>query len=165
MASSIPLEAVLRVWIPADKKHSQILFSETEKLLEKWKHPDPYRPPTAPGGKLLDLSWVWPQGVADSILSRLQVRTKSAWSRLAATIEGVCEEIMMESVSSWTLRWTCTYCQNASGALHWLGCANTSMGRPAQPWNFCFCNIVEAVPKIRSWSVMLPQMRLALRFQ
>ena len=29
----------------------QILFNETEKLLEKWKHPDPYRPPTAPGGK------------------------------------------------------------------------------------------------------------------
>ncbi|RMZ84173.1 hypothetical protein DV738_g578, partial [Chaetothyriales sp. CBS 135597] len=27
-----------------------ILFNETEKLLEKWKHPDPYRPPTAPGG-------------------------------------------------------------------------------------------------------------------
>jgi len=28
----------------------QILFTETEKLLEKWKHPDPYRPPSAPGG-------------------------------------------------------------------------------------------------------------------
>ncbi|KAL8243921.1 hypothetical protein R6Q59_010179 [Mikania micrantha] len=28
----------------------KILFTETEKLLEKWKHPDPYRPPTAPGG-------------------------------------------------------------------------------------------------------------------
>ena len=28
----------------------QILFNETEKLLQKWKHPDPYRPPTAPGG-------------------------------------------------------------------------------------------------------------------
>ncbi|KAF7928904.1 uncharacterized protein EAE97_009746 [Botrytis byssoidea] len=26
------------------------LFKETEDLLEKWKHPDPYRPPTAPGG-------------------------------------------------------------------------------------------------------------------
>ncbi|KAI9738332.1 MAG: hypothetical protein M1834_008830 [Cirrosporium novae-zelandiae] len=26
------------------------LFSETEKILEHWKHPDPYRPPTAPGG-------------------------------------------------------------------------------------------------------------------
>lgn len=29
----------------------QILFNETEKLLEKWKHPDPYRPPSAPGGR------------------------------------------------------------------------------------------------------------------
>ncbi|TGO88628.1 hypothetical protein BPOR_0150g00020 [Botrytis porri] len=26
------------------------LFKETEDLLQKWKHPDPYRPPTAPGG-------------------------------------------------------------------------------------------------------------------
>lgn len=25
-------------------------MSETEKLLETWKHPDPYCPPTAPGG-------------------------------------------------------------------------------------------------------------------
>lgn len=28
----------------------QVLFTETEKLLQKWKHPDPYVPPTAPGG-------------------------------------------------------------------------------------------------------------------
>ncbi|KAL1851771.1 hypothetical protein Plec18167_008998 [Paecilomyces lecythidis] len=28
----------------------QVLFRETEKLLEGWKHPDPYRSPTAPGG-------------------------------------------------------------------------------------------------------------------
>ncbi|KZM23354.1 hypothetical protein ST47_g5507 [Ascochyta rabiei] len=28
----------------------QALITETENLLEKWKHPDPYRPPTAPGG-------------------------------------------------------------------------------------------------------------------
>ena len=34
----------------------QILFNETEKLLEKWKHPDPYRPPTAPGGMADHLS-------------------------------------------------------------------------------------------------------------
>jgi hypothetical protein len=25
-------------------------LSETEKLLDSWKHPDPYIPPTAPGG-------------------------------------------------------------------------------------------------------------------
>lgn len=28
----------------------QLLLDQTEELLEKWKHPDPYRPPTAPGG-------------------------------------------------------------------------------------------------------------------
>ncbi|KAI1117821.1 hypothetical protein F5Y14DRAFT_325213 [Nemania sp. NC0429] len=28
----------------------QALLKETEKLLETWKHPDPYCPPTAPGG-------------------------------------------------------------------------------------------------------------------
>ncbi|KIW61124.1 hypothetical protein PV05_01282 [Exophiala xenobiotica] len=33
-----------------DPRHQRILFNETEKLLQKWKHPDPYRPPTAPGG-------------------------------------------------------------------------------------------------------------------
>lgn len=33
------------------------LFRETEELLEKWKHPDPYRAPTAPGG-MLSYFWV-----------------------------------------------------------------------------------------------------------
>ncbi|KAG6016515.1 hypothetical protein E4U54_001204 [Claviceps lovelessii] len=28
----------------------QVLLNETEKLLDTWKHPDPYIPPTAPGG-------------------------------------------------------------------------------------------------------------------
>lgn len=32
-------------------KARQALFQKTESLLEEWKHPDPYRPPTAPGGK------------------------------------------------------------------------------------------------------------------
>jgi hypothetical protein len=31
-------------------KRSQAIIDEAEALLEKWKHPDPYRPPTAPGG-------------------------------------------------------------------------------------------------------------------
>lgn len=30
----------------------QVLLRETEKILEEWKHPDPYRHPTAPGGML-----------------------------------------------------------------------------------------------------------------
>jgi hypothetical protein len=29
----------------------QALIQETQELLEQWKHPDPYRPPTAPGGE------------------------------------------------------------------------------------------------------------------
>lgn len=33
-----------------DPRQQRLLFRETEKLLEKFKHPDPYRPPTAPGG-------------------------------------------------------------------------------------------------------------------
>lgn len=33
-----------------------MLFHEAESLLEKWKHPDPYHPPTAPGGKSLPCS-------------------------------------------------------------------------------------------------------------
>ncbi|TGO68642.1 hypothetical protein BOTNAR_0022g00510 [Botryotinia narcissicola] len=33
------------------------LFKETEDLFEKWKHPDPYRPPTAPGGQF-SLGWL-----------------------------------------------------------------------------------------------------------
>ena len=33
---------------------AQALLKETEKLLEKWKHPDPYCAPTAPGGALCD---------------------------------------------------------------------------------------------------------------
>jgi len=28
----------------------QAIIEETEQLLNTWKHPDPYRPPTAPGG-------------------------------------------------------------------------------------------------------------------
>ncbi|KAF1982080.1 hypothetical protein K402DRAFT_467095 [Aulographum hederae CBS 113979] len=31
-------------------RQQKALMHETELLLEKWKHPDPYRPPTAPGG-------------------------------------------------------------------------------------------------------------------
>lgn len=30
-------------------------MDEAEALLEKWKHPDPYRPPTAPGGMFSSL--------------------------------------------------------------------------------------------------------------
>ncbi|KAF2814882.1 uncharacterized protein BDZ99DRAFT_566807 [Mytilinidion resinicola] len=33
-----------------EPRQLRALIQETENLLEKWKHPDPYRPPTAPGG-------------------------------------------------------------------------------------------------------------------
>ncbi|CAI7593542.1 hypothetical protein N7455_008533 [Penicillium solitum] len=33
-----------------DPRQQQVLLRETEKLLVTWKHPDPYRAPTAPGG-------------------------------------------------------------------------------------------------------------------
>ncbi|CDM32415.1 hypothetical protein DTO013E5_3401 [Penicillium roqueforti] len=33
-----------------DPRQQQVLLRETEKLLETWKHPDPYHAPTAPGG-------------------------------------------------------------------------------------------------------------------
>ncbi|ODH45684.1 hypothetical protein GX48_08239 [Paracoccidioides brasiliensis] len=33
-----------------EPRQQRVLFQETEKLLEEWKHPDPYRAPTAPGG-------------------------------------------------------------------------------------------------------------------
>ncbi|KAF3005057.1 hypothetical protein E8E13_009443 [Curvularia kusanoi] len=33
-----------------EPRQQRALITETENLLEKWKHPDPYRPPTAPGG-------------------------------------------------------------------------------------------------------------------
>ncbi|OMP85983.1 NADH dehydrogenase [ubiquinone] 1 beta subcomplex subunit 9 [Diplodia seriata] len=33
-----------------EPRQQRKLIQETETLLEKWKHPDPYRPPEAPGG-------------------------------------------------------------------------------------------------------------------
>lgn len=32
---------------------AQELFEQTEALLDKWKHPDPFRPATAPGGAII----------------------------------------------------------------------------------------------------------------
>ncbi|KAG4433181.1 hypothetical protein IFR05_011341 [Cadophora sp. M221] len=33
-----------------DPRQQRALFQEAESELEKWKHPDPYHAPTAPGG-------------------------------------------------------------------------------------------------------------------
>ncbi|KAI5291666.1 hypothetical protein KEM54_002055 [Ascosphaera aggregata] len=38
----------------SDPRRQAALLAETEKLLEEWKHPDPYRAPTAPGGTLYE---------------------------------------------------------------------------------------------------------------
>ncbi|TKX24590.1 hypothetical protein C1H76_3199 [Elsinoe australis] len=33
-----------------EPRQQREIMDQTEALLKKWKHPDPYRPPTAPGG-------------------------------------------------------------------------------------------------------------------
>ncbi|GKZ27501.1 hypothetical protein AbraIFM66951_005318 [Aspergillus brasiliensis] len=44
-----------------DEKTEKALLQETEKLLETWKHPDPYRAPTAPGGSKYERNIPAPQ--------------------------------------------------------------------------------------------------------
>ncbi|CCC09420.1 hypothetical protein SMACR_08325 [Sordaria macrospora] len=34
-----------------DPRHLRVLLKETEKLLDHWKHPDPFAHPLSPGGK------------------------------------------------------------------------------------------------------------------
>jgi hypothetical protein len=54
-----PLPRIPRVDLHgATNAVQQELIKETEALLEKWKHPDPYRPPTAPGGMQLPLGYL-----------------------------------------------------------------------------------------------------------
>ncbi|TGO20502.1 hypothetical protein BPAE_0290g00090 [Botrytis paeoniae] len=49
--SALPQAFPGLVYTQASLERASIaLFKETEDLLEKWKHPDPYHPPTAPGG-------------------------------------------------------------------------------------------------------------------
>ncbi|PGG97830.1 hypothetical protein AJ79_09066 [Helicocarpus griseus UAMH5409] len=33
-----------------EPRQQRVIFQATENLLQEWKHPDPYRAPTAPGG-------------------------------------------------------------------------------------------------------------------
>ncbi|GFF26792.1 LYR family protein [Aspergillus udagawae] len=44
-----------------DPRQQRVLLRETEKLLETWKHPDPYRAPTAPGGSKYERNLPAPQ--------------------------------------------------------------------------------------------------------
>ncbi|KAG9541943.1 hypothetical protein KCU77_g15867, partial [Aureobasidium melanogenum] len=43
-----------------EPRQQRILFDQTEELLKQWKHPDPYRPPTAPGGSKYERNLVCP---------------------------------------------------------------------------------------------------------
>lgn len=66
----------------------QALLTETEKLLESWKHPDPYTPPTAPGGKIyqpLD-----PENPIQATNTILQVPSLSETSLLPFSIVSIC---------------------------------------------------------------------------
>ena len=59
----------------------QKLLLETEKTLEKWKHPDKYTPPTAPGGEIpLDPPTDVPDTPVSNAppVSRIQVRAQHA---------------------------------------------------------------------------------------
>lgn len=59
----------------------QDLIKETEKLLENWKHPDPYRPPTAPGGEMANPGIRRPRPRL-TYRDRLQVRAQPACAHL-----------------------------------------------------------------------------------
>ena len=56
---------------------SQALLKETEKLLDTWKHPDPYAHPTAPGGTYsvrTDMASL--RSHTDEAYCRIQIREK-----------------------------------------------------------------------------------------
>ena len=47
---------------------TQLIVEETENLLDKWKHPDPYRAPTAPGGSKYERNLPVPSTERESLL-------------------------------------------------------------------------------------------------
>ena len=60
---------------------TQLIIEETESLLEKWKHPDPYRAPTAPGGSKYERNLPVPSTERKCIATRpsqTHVRTEDA---------------------------------------------------------------------------------------
>ncbi|OQO01723.1 hypothetical protein B0A51_17221 [Rachicladosporium sp. CCFEE 5018] len=44
----------------SEPRQQRAIMNEAMDLLEKWKHPDPYRPPTAPGGSKYERNLVAP---------------------------------------------------------------------------------------------------------
>jgi hypothetical protein len=65
----VMVEAMLMEW------HVQAILDEAEELLEKWKHPDPYRHPTAPGGMFGDVEELMH---LTNTTRRLKIRTQLA---------------------------------------------------------------------------------------
>jgi hypothetical protein len=59
----------------------QLIIEETEGLLEKWKHPDPYRAPTAPGGSKYERNLPVPSTERKFLASRL-AKTSNILSRI-----------------------------------------------------------------------------------
>lgn len=43
----------MRIAVFSQLLWTQELFEQTEALLDKWKHPEPFRPATAPGGGII----------------------------------------------------------------------------------------------------------------
>ncbi|THV48698.1 hypothetical protein BGAL_0232g00020 [Botrytis galanthina] len=94
---------------PIDTKE-EALFRETEDLLEKWKHPDPYRPPTAPGGSKYE------RNLPSPILDRKLYNTSTA-EIAALTFHSSSKD---GSVSTWGFH-------GKQG--RWLQCGVTISGR------------------------------------
>lgn len=65
-------------------KARQALFQKTESLLEEWKHPDPYRPPTAPGGK--SFATLEAEIISSYNCSRIEVWEKPAGSHFRSSV-------------------------------------------------------------------------------
>lgn len=73
----------------------QVLFAETEKLLQKWKHPDPYIPPTAPGGSKYERNIPAPDLPREC---RISVMIESHIDALNSTTAGASKELMIDDV-------------------------------------------------------------------
>lgn len=64
---------------------SQLIIEETESLLEKWKHPDPYRAPTAPGGSKYERNLPVPSTERESFfILVLRRRQKTTWDKTSS---------------------------------------------------------------------------------
>ena len=97
----------------------QALITETENLLEKWKHPDPYRPPTAPGGALLYPSRIYIRHGRGNGNANNSLQAQSTSATCLAR--------------SWIVSAPLLYMTN--GALL-IGCSSTEMDEPVSGWDW-----------------------------